>query len=1164
MPAMPSRAVARAVDTRRDASLPLAPPERPATSEPRPIRQPDGPERETDAAPDPRAPRRRPRLVVEGVRPALASDPATPGGHLGKMPEYPVQIGKVQAPPVREETLARDRLLEWLSIKIHRRVVLLVAEAGYGKTTLLADFTRRTRVRMLWFRLDRGDRDWVGFLAYLVAAIRVHAPDFGSATRALLRETATSAPPLDTVLDTFLRELGSVAGDASALVFDDFHLVDDSPEVRHIIRELLARGPDRLSLVFATRREPPIRLARLRAQGEVAELHTDDLRFDAAETEQLFRETYDIRIEPAMLAELNRRTEGWAASLQLVRSALNDRDPTQVRTFISSLSGAEGHLYDYLAEEVIGDLQPELQRFLMRTSLLETVDLVLAPIAADVSVNEARTYIEQAERRGLLGRGSTPGRHAVRAHPLVRDFLKSRLESSPLRDEVATIHWKIAIAAEPVDWNLAARHYLAADRPDEAERVLAHAIESILATGAYEAAQDIASGLVAGLGGTAGLILRSRLAQQRSAIAEALELAEEAWATEPSSSAALVNLATARMLAGDIAGALEAGRLLEVSASAEIAALARAFQRILETSLIGSLDAAHRELRDLAVVLRERKALHYLGVCLLNSALIQLARGNPQDALNDSDEAITSLVTSGAVNELVSARTARAGALVALGRLAEARTEGRNAWEAAPPGQLPEVVSDLARIEAFYGESQVGWEVIRRMSDELDPSSDTGGQLALTKAMLLIRDGEFEAGGRVWRDVAAGEPHSLAGFEAIRRLVGGYAQLMAGEEIAGAESVRSGVDLATAQGAWLWRDFGHALDALVTKSQGSSVVVTRLGNERPVVLSMLAEAVLPNLQDLEPEAQALVLMEAQRRPERWREPARRIVREWDSRIATGAADLLVSIGEPPDVALLGTVEKRDRSRGARRGYQLARRLAPKVVVEDLGRLRIIAGDRTIDGADVRRKVLALLCLLLSRSRFSATREEAIDSLWPDNDPASALNSLNQTVYFLRRVFEPHYVDETSPGYVGQDSETIWLDQELIESRSHRCLALIRDMAGDPSPEAALALANEYSGPFALDFAYEDWSVSFRDALHASYLRVIERAVRMDLNSGHFARGTYLAERAAGVEPDSEEIQVALVGLYKQQGAHAAAAEQYAHYAQSLKALGEEPLPISEI
>ena len=192
------------------------------------------------------------------------------------MSEYPVQVSKVQAPPLREETLARDRLLDWLSVKVHRRVVLLIAEAGYGKTTLLADFSRRTRLRILWFRLDRGDRDWVGFIAYLVAAIRIHVPDFGASTSALLRETATAAPPLDTVLDTFLRELGGLPNEPTALVLDDFHLVDDAPDVRHILRELLTRGPERMSIVFASRREPPVRLARLRALGEVAELGTDD------------------------------------------------------------------------------------------------------------------------------------------------------------------------------------------------------------------------------------------------------------------------------------------------------------------------------------------------------------------------------------------------------------------------------------------------------------------------------------------------------------------------------------------------------------------------------------------------------------------------------------------------------------------------------------------------------------------------------------------------------------------------------------------------------------------------------------------------------------------------------------------------------------------------
>jgi DNA-binding SARP family transcriptional activator len=197
-------------------------------------------------------------------------------------------------------------------------------------------------------------------------------------------------------------------------------------------------------------------------------------------------------------------------------------------------------------------------------------------------------------------------------------------------------------------------------------------------------------------------------------------------------------------------------------------------------------------------------------------------------------------------------------------------------------------------------------------------------------------------------------------------------------------------------------------------------------------------------------------------------------------------------------------------------------------------------------------------MLLSKPRFASTREEVIDNLWPEHDPASALNSLNQTVYFLRRVFEPDYRDDTSPGYVGQDGETIWLDPELIDCRSRRCFEQIRSMPSEPTPDGSVALAREYRGRFALDFAYEDWSAPYRDALHAAYLRVMEHAIRLDLDNGHLGRGTFLAEHAAEVDPDAEEIQVALVLLYRHSGAHSAAAEQYAHYARVMRELGVEP------
>ena len=106
--------------------------------------------------------------------------------------------------------------------------------------------------------------------------------------------------------------------------------------------------------------------------------------------------------------------------------------------------------------------------------------------------------------------------------------------------------------------------------------------------------------------------------------------------------------------------------------------------------------------------------------------------------------------------------------------------------------------------------------------------------------------------------------------------------------------------------------------------------------------------------------------------------------------------------------------------------------------------------------------------------------------------------------------------------------------------------------------------NEYQGRFALDFAYEDWASAYREALHAAYLRVMERAIQIDLDTGHFNRGTFLAERAGEVDPEADEIQAALVRLYRLSGAYAAAAEQYGHYSQTMKELGVEPRPFADV
>ena len=1137
------------IDTPSGASVSFAPPE-PSAGE-------RGPRREGQAD--------RAAVPVGPGRPAIVAPTRGSGGLLGPVSEYLVQLDKVQAPPLRDETLARDRLLDWLQVKIHRRVVLVLAEAGYGKTTLLADFTRRTRVRVAWYRLDRGDRDWLGFMAHLVAAFRIHEPEFAPATQSLIREASAANPARDTVIDTFIRELARLPAEPVALVLDDFHLVDDSQDARAIVREILARAPERLGIVLISRTTPSLPLARLRARGELAELRTSDLRFAPEETERLFRETYAMHLEPSVVAELSRRTEGWVASLQLVRAAIRDRNQTEIRAFVRSLSGAEGDLYDYLAEEVIGELAADLQQFLMRTSVLGIIEPHLAGVAAGISPARARRAIKEGELLGLFSRTGPSTRDHVRAHPLVRDFLQARLRRSIGKDAVLAIHRAVAAAAESTDWRIAGHHYVAAGDLDDARRVLAASIETILASGGYAAAEELVTALPSSDRPDPNvLVVLSRLAQQRGQAALARDFAESAFDHADSNPAAAITLLSARVLVGDIDGATRlAATLASDGTAGPLALLGRAVAITLDTSLQGGVRVAIEATELASRSSRDRPGSHFLGVGMSNLGYLLKAQGDVIAAAAAADEAVELLETSSAGAELVSARLLRAWSMAHLGDLAAARAEISGATSVARGDQMFEVAYEAAEVEALYGDPE---QALRRLiiaEAEIANVSDAGEQALIPRIHAQITVGRTEDAERDAHLLKFGTLRSAVAFEARRNLAASLVKWATNDPTA-TLAAELAQEIAARQGAHLWARFAH-----IVASAHDNETLSRAAREEaerdPATISMAADVLAPRLDCVDSDTLGTIFAEASRRPERWRGPLRKAVSTLVGAPQAIAATLLDEVGSLEDVALLRRVARQARSGvPSSAGRSLARRLAASVLIEDLGRVRVIVGTRSIDGSTIRRKVLALLCLLLTKSRFSAAREEVLEALWPDLEPGTAMNSLNQTVYFLRRVFEPSFSEETTPGYVGQDAETIWLDGELVTSRSRRCRDQMREMAVPPPADSVMRLAVEYHGRFALDFVYEDWSAAYRDSLHASFLRLVETAMRADMTSGHYARGIQLAQIAVEAEPEAEELQVGLLRLYRLSGSMAAAAEQYEHYARSQRELGLEPEPFERL
>ena len=306
---------------------------------------------------------------------------------------------------------------------------------------------------------------------------------------------------------------------------------------------------------------------------------------------------------------------------------------------------------------------------------------------------------------------------------------------------------------------------------------------------------------------------------------------------------------------------------------------------------------------------------------------------------------------------------------------------------------------------------------------------------------------------------------------------------------------------------------------------------------------------------------------AAQHPGRWRFVLRRLIEDAAPGAALSGARLLEKIGEQGDVRRLRAFARRQRrtASSASIGRALARRLADHVIVHDQARVSIQVGHRQVSGSSVRRKVLALLCFLLTKPDLASTRDQVLDALWPEMDPLDAINSLNQTVYFLRRILEEDYVDDLSPGYVHHDPDLIWLDRELVTSRSNECRRLIKSLPAVPTPDQVNGLVETYERRFALDFEYEEWATPYRDWLHASYLEIVERALTGDLEAGHFARGISLARSVLDVDPTADQVEVFLLRLYRASGAHAAAAEQYGHYAGVIRdQLGVEPPPLDSL
>jgi LuxR family transcriptional regulator, maltose regulon positive regulatory protein len=335
----------------------------------------------------------------------------------------PLVTTKLRPSQSRPRLVARPRLTEKLDPEAGRRLTLVSAPAGFGKTTLVGEWAEE-RVAgghpVAWLSLDGGDNDPVRFLSYLVASLRTLEEGCGEVVLASLR---TPEPPrIEALTGILLNEISAPPGELD-LVLDDYHLIN-SDDVHRAVSFLLEHLPEGVHLVVSSRVDPPLPLARLRARSQMAELGAAELAFTREEAAAFLKGV--MGLDPSMedVSKLEGRTEGWIAGLQL--AALSMRDREDVSGFVEAFSGSHRDVLDFLAGEVL-ERQPELVGdFLLKTSFLESLTGPLCDVLTGRSNGQA--MLERLERENLFVVALDDERRWYRYHHLFADFLRGRLE----------------------------------------------------------------------------------------------------------------------------------------------------------------------------------------------------------------------------------------------------------------------------------------------------------------------------------------------------------------------------------------------------------------------------------------------------------------------------------------------------------------------------------------------------------------------------------------------------------------------------------------------------------------------------------------------------------------------------------------------------------------
>lgn len=1094
------------------------------------------------------------------------------------MDSTPVHILKSKLrPPRLDKTVARPRLLNRLLENSDKRITIIRADAGYGKTTLAAQYVEALDTRSAWYRLDESDRAVNVFLGHLSAAVDILLERQPASLSGQPMTFSSRGCAADEVVAGLLRRLDEELASPAALVLDDYHVADPRAEMHSVVETLLRHLPESLRLLILSRGTPALALGRLRVRGDMLSLSTADLELSREETLAILeaRGLGEVARHDA-LERIHQAVCGWAAGLVLLADWLmsgNRLDDDWETAF-----GSQLELYEYLAQEAFARQPREVRAFLLDTCVLDEIGECEAVGIAGVACPDK--IFDYLENEGLFFRRTQESPRCYGCHPLFSGALQRQLRSERGAGAVRNAH------------AVAARHY---EVVGDLDRILRHAELSgdgclVEALGARHAERlicddrlDLAQNLIASSGKLPErawlLALRGyalRCESDRNGARHNLLRAYALLQRESDSGLLVVvleQLAWLSIAAGDYAAGASwcQAALKVVSGEREEAATVSGLYVVLAACRTRLGDAsAGRKASRLALSTGPTQDPADQAVALSRHALLLMNWGDCLGARSFAENALEKGLRSGASPRSSWLANNLADILRELGYYADATSQVQRALALLPKSVFLrddrlETDETLANILLGLGDvasAERTWRGCVQQMRQMDEPEGRCHCLVGLSTCHRLRQEALQAR-EVAKSVVRETPASDACLTTHASLAHAAALISCDELDPAATELRDLAKTTRKLGfarSEVWR---RLLLAEIARRQGRlhhcdqhlRKALTLARENRYVHLMIVEGRIAPELlvRALEADIETEFACEILSRIGPWLLPqAETLLDLGDKRLALVAVRVLAgterSWARRP---LLDAVRSRDPQLSKAAAEALAGlpvQQEEKLAISALGDFRVLCGGREVHFGKRKAKHL-LEYLFINRDR-KLPRDVVIDTFWPESAPKAALNNFHVTLHALKRALNPHLQRREQLPYFAADDGTMQLavltytsDVDEFLSSWTDAKRLCREVGAPEAIEKLRRCQELYRGDLMEDNLYEDWTCDARQELREIYFEAMQTLARLLDDTEDHQGAAHVLRKLISRDKTREELHVRLAEQYMKLGNRALAASQ---------------------